>query len=75
MTINLDKTYCASPNCVGKCGRKKPDNIPQGLNLWYGYFCCEPVKEIEKDREKLLSEIVDACLINGYVPPLNHKEN
>ena len=52
MTINIDKTYCASPNCVGACGRKKPDKIPDNITrLWWGYFCGEPVNEIEKDRE------------------------
>ena len=52
MTINLDKTYCASPDCVGACERKKP-NIPWELRerLKLGYFCGETVNEIEKDRK------------------------
>lgn len=51
MTINLDKTYCTSTDCVGACGRKKPD-IPYKLRerLKLGYFCGEPVNEVEKDR-------------------------
>lgn len=27
MTLNLDKTFCASADCVGACGRKFPDKI------------------------------------------------
>ena len=50
MTINFDKTYCASPDCVGACGRKLPNNTPQELlnRIWFGYFCGEPVNKIEK---------------------------
>lgn len=47
MTINLDKTYCASPDCVGACGRKLPDNTPQEIlnRIWFGCFCGEPVND------------------------------
>jgi hypothetical protein len=52
MAINLDKTYCASPDCVGACGCKLPNNTPQELlNLiWFGYFCGNPLSDTEKKR-------------------------
>jgi hypothetical protein len=52
MTINLDKTYCASPDCVGACGRKLPDNTPHELlnRIWFSYFCGEPFSDTEKKR-------------------------
>lgn len=55
--IFKDKTYCASPNCQNKCGRKMTDSerielanyestvIPIG----YAYFCDENGEVIEVD--------------------------
>jgi hypothetical protein len=48
----LDFTYCASPKCENKCGRKLiiskelkkllDSNNPDFFKkLWYGYFCDE----------------------------------
>lgn len=53
MTINFDKTYCASPDCVNACGRKLPDNLTPEFRkqIWTSYFCGEPVNEIENDRK------------------------
>lgn len=54
--IFKDKTYCASPNCQNKCGRKMTDSerielanyewtdIPVG----YGYFCDENGEVIDE---------------------------
>lgn len=52
MNMNLDKTYCASPNCKNDCGRKLPDDYEQdrwknpghyaGKLISWGYFCGEP---------------------------------
>ena len=52
MTIDLDKTYCASPDCVGACGRKLPDNTPKKLlnRIWFSCFCGEPISDTEKKR-------------------------
>jgi len=67
MTINLDKTYCASADCAGACGRKLPDDVPHELlqRMWFGCFCGNLLNKIEN--------IVDTCLISGYVPPFKHK--
>ncbi len=47
MTINLDKTYCASLDCVGACGRKLPDDVPDDVRqyIWFSYFCNKNEKE------------------------------
>lgn len=43
-----DKTYCASPNCTNKCGRKMSAEIESILKAdkygrtSYAYFCGEP---------------------------------
>lgn len=49
-----DRTYCASPNCENKCGRKMSIKERDELNelnkvrlfypceVSYGYFCGEP---------------------------------
>jgi hypothetical protein len=41
MTINLDKTYCVSADCVGECGRKLPNDVPHELlqRMWFACFC------------------------------------
>lgn len=47
-----DTTYCASPTCTNKCGRKPSDELMrmqqehlntygQHLPLWWSYFCGE----------------------------------
>lgn len=50
--MNIDRTFCASPNCKNECGRKLPDEYYQ--DVWknpghhadklisWGYFCGEP---------------------------------
>jgi len=52
--INFDKTYCASPNCVGTCGRKLPNNTPQELlnRIWVGYFCGNSLSDAEKEKDR-----------------------
>ena len=67
MTINFDKTYCASPDCVGACNRKLPDNVPQELlnSIWFGYFCgsifSDNKKEkIENNEKKINSIVIDS---------------
>ena len=54
--INLDKTYCASPDCVNACGRKLPDNVSQELlnRIWLGYFCGNPLSDTETERLKTI---------------------
>ena len=51
----LDKTFCASPNCMNVCGRKMNEEqrklyptalkISPFINLSFAYFCGEPLKE------------------------------
>jgi hypothetical protein len=56
----LDKTFCASPNCKNKCGRKMTEedkNIldilrPSDQNVWYGYFCGHPREYTLDDGSK-----------------------
>lgn len=44
----LDRTYCASPNCVNECGRKMlPDQEKELKRMThsrvsFAYFCGEP---------------------------------
>ncbi len=50
-----DRTYCASPNCTNKCGRKMPENekklleslYSKGFSMLvsYAYFCGTDKKE------------------------------
>lgn len=42
-----DRTFCASENCTGKCGRQLTDEVREdaekcGLMLSLGKFCDEP---------------------------------
>lgn len=65
--MNLDKTFCASPECKNECGRKLPDEYyrsawenPEdhhGKLISYAYFCGEPdnarvINTFEKPVEK-----------------------
>jgi hypothetical protein len=51
-----DKTFCASPNCKNKCGRKMTENekdqyiqmvsrLHFSIPVSYAYFCVEPEEE------------------------------
>ena len=47
MICYLDKTFCASPNCTNKCGRKITEDdrakaIRMNLPIASAYFCGEP---------------------------------
>jgi hypothetical protein len=54
-----DRTFCASPNCKNKCGRKMSEKERAELDalnktglfylseVSYGYFCSEPKEEDE----------------------------
>lgn len=59
---SFDKTFCASPNCVGDCGRKMSESLRMRLDsqkvkpISYGYFCGEP--ECPEIRD---INIIDAC--------------
>ena len=51
-----DKTYCMSPNCENKCGRKMSKEVEELLKAdkygrtSYAYFCSEPeTKEVKND--------------------------
>lgn len=44
---NLDRTFCASPNCNNECGRKMNSfdlqvTIQCKRSISYAYFCGEP---------------------------------
>jgi len=45
---NVDKTFCASPDCQNKCGRKMNETERKFVRghpwypISYGYFCGEP---------------------------------
>lgn len=52
MTIKRDKTYCGSPTCQNKCGRKPTEEdqrffddhlnrYGQHAPVWWAYFCDE----------------------------------
>lgn len=65
--MNLDKTFCGSPECKNECGRKLPEeyreaiwrdpNNISGKFISYAYFCGEPdnthvVNTFDKHVEK-----------------------
>lgn len=61
----LDKTFCASPACVGKCGRKMTEEerayvIENNREVWQGYFCDDKgvplteIKLIKKTNHEIL---------------------
>lgn len=50
--MNLDKTFCASPQCKNECGRKMTEEERKTVivaDKWkyisWCYFCGEPKKE------------------------------
>lgn len=48
--MNLDKTFCSSPNCKGACGRKMTSEekriaIQMDKPISYAYFCEEHDEE------------------------------
>jgi hypothetical protein len=50
MMCYADRTFCSSPHCENKCGRKMPkevesEAIKSGLYISTAYFCGEPEKE------------------------------
>jgi hypothetical protein len=54
-----DKTYCASPDCKNKCGRKMSNEIKAILatdkygRTSYAYFCGEPTKDDNEEDHKV----------------------
>jgi hypothetical protein len=36
MICYRDRTYCGSPNCENKCGRKLTDEVKEGAKKWWG---------------------------------------
>lgn len=47
-----DRTFCASPNCEGACGRKLTDEVRAdanklGLPISTAYFCDLPKFDVE----------------------------
>lgn len=48
--FSLDKTFCISPKCENKCGRKMNNEEMEQVNrsdlpISCGYFCGEPENE------------------------------
>ena len=48
MICYMDRSFCISPNCENKCGRKLTDEVRDGarrkrLPICTGYFCDKPV--------------------------------
>lgn len=63
-----DKTYCASPDCQNKCGRKMSAEIESilkadkyGRTSW-AYFCGEPeVVPIDISRQVIYTDTKSGC--------------
>ena len=56
-----DRTFCISPNCEDKCGRKLTQEIKEAAYKWWGdkgapisvgYFCGNNAQEVFKDNDK-----------------------
>lgn len=50
--MNLDRTFCASPNCKNECGREASIDVlraadKNGRPLSWAYFCGEPERVTE----------------------------
>ena len=50
MMCYADRTFCASPHCQNKCGRKMPEEVRNeaknsGLHIAWAYFCGEEGSE------------------------------
>ncbi len=62
MVTFLDKTFCASPKCENKCGRKMTDEEHKRLErlpVWeqvisQAYFCGEPTELFRIDEEPIM---------------------
>ena len=63
-----DKTFCASPNCDGSCGRRMTSQERSQLNglkkmhgkdyiVSYGYFCGEPQDDKMVDLSPLKTQV------------------
>jgi hypothetical protein len=53
-----DMTFCASPNCQNKCGRKLTKEVQEGAKRWWGsddapiaisYFCDDNGEPLKKE--------------------------
>lgn len=68
--MNLDKTFCSSPNCKNKCGRKMTEEQQkfalshQFYPISYGYFCGEPIEKCVHQWESS-SFLVTSCRLCG----------
>lgn len=54
-----DRTFCASPNCQDKCGRKLTEEIKQAAVKWWGsegapisvaHFCGDNPNELNQAK-------------------------
>lgn len=36
MVCYLDTTFCCSPDCVGKCGRRLSPEVLEAAKVWWG---------------------------------------
>lgn len=61
MICYRDTTYCVSPDCENKCGRKLTPGIEQEAHAWWGSdsapiavacFCGGDVREVMHERTK-----------------------
>jgi hypothetical protein len=55
--MNLDKTFCASPQCKNDCGVKFTDEVKRAADIMrpnYGvslaYFCGKPEQSIKDEK-------------------------
>ncbi len=54
--MNLDMTFCASPQCKGECGRVFTDEHRRAAErigksrISFAYFCGEPSPEEQKSK-------------------------
>lgn len=55
--MNLDRTFCMSPNCTNQCGRQWTKNHEQAAKrcgkdqISMAYFCGEPKRNEIEDQE------------------------
>lgn len=67
--MSIDRTFCASPNCKNKCGRKlaidhRDIPIESGRSISFAYFCGEPKADCEH-QWVTASFLVKGCRVCG----------
>lgn len=63
MMVYLDRTFCLSPDCENKCGRKMTEKqrskIPDDAVISWGFFCCDDMEADGITPKKVINDKQD----------------